>query len=451
MSAIVIGLGETGLSCVRFLSRQDERVMVYDSRPAPPCLETLQKEFPQVPFYCDDNVPEFDANNVPKQCVVSPGASLELPLIKKLRAMGVMITGDLDLFMQHVNAPVVAVTGTNGKSTVVTWLGDVIQAAGYTPAVCGNIGWPMLEALQTHEQNPPYCYVLELSSFQLERAAKPCLFQSAVILNLSDDHQDQHKNFSDYLNAKQKIYHHCEKPVCSLDDSRLWEGVCNTTQAFYFSEFFSTALGHYTLQVLDEGRCFLCVSGERWLDVAALKVFGRHQWLNALVVMALAESMGLSRSAIMTSLKRFSGLPHRCQWVACRAGVNWYNDSKATNVGASIAAVRSFSVQLTGRLILLMGGDGKAADFSALVPAFSGHVAQIFVYGRDAALIEAALSTVVPVTPVASLVEAVASAARFARSGDSVLLSPACSSLDQFKGYVARGVAFEAAVNALLP
>ncbi|MDE2089008.1 MAG: UDP-N-acetylmuramoyl-L-alanine--D-glutamate ligase [Gammaproteobacteria bacterium] len=435
---LIVGLGKTGLSCARYLSARGLEVAVTDSRDQPPGLERLREELPDVALFLGG----FDASAFAsaEQLVVSPGVSLRTPVIAEALRRGVPVLGDVELFARAARAPVVAVTGSNGKSTVTTLAGEMARRAGREVRVGGNLGTPALELLGATE---PDLYVLELSSFQLE-TTQTLNAKSAAVLNVSPDHMDRYRDVQEYAAAKARVYRGDGCRVVNADDPRVLAMVVPGRRVLRFTleapradDFGLLARG---------GEAWLAHGGEAWLAERELRVSGRHNTANALAALALGHSVGLEREPMLQTLREFQGLPHRTQWVAERDGVRWYNDSKGTNVGATLAALQG----MPGKLVLIAGGDGKGADFTPLRAACAAKARAVVLIGRDAPLIEAALAGVVPVMRAAGMDQAVAEARRLAQPGDAVLLSPACASFDMFSGYEERGRVFTDAVGRLL-
>ena len=437
---LIVGLGATGLSCARFLTAQGAEIAVTDSRTSPPSLDLLRTELPDVAVFVGGFDPEAFAR---ADClVVSPGVSLREPLINEARARGVQILGDIEIFAHYAKAPVIAITGSNGKSTVTTLVAEMARESGIKTAMGGNIGTPALDLLT--EQ--PDLYVLELSSFQLETTSslEPA---AAVILNISEDHMDRYSSVSDYTAAKVRIYHGGGGLVINRDDALVRATLAMVQHGRPVVRFGlgEPVEGDFGLCEKD-GEAWLCRGRECLLPERELKIKGRHNTANALAALALGEVVGLAKSAMLTVLQRFSGLPHRCQWVRERQGVVWYNDSKATNVGAALAAIEGIPA---GKLVLIAGGQGKGQDFTPLREAVSEHCRAVLLLGEDASRLQQALVDTVPLIQVSTLGEAVTEAAKLAQPGDAVLLSPACASFDMFKGYADRGEQFVTAVEAL--
>jgi UDP-N-acetylmuramoylalanine--D-glutamate ligase len=436
---LVVGLGETGLSVARYLLGHGVTVAVVDSRENPPGLERLRNELPaDVALFLGGFRDEAFARA--EQIVVSPGVPLALPEIVAARARGVAVIGDVELFAQAATAPVIAVTGSNGKSTVVTLLGAMARRAGLDARVGGNIGTPALDLLKEHE---PDLYVLELSSFQLEtlQSLHPC---AAVVLNVSEDHLDRYRDLQEYTAAKRVIYHNADIQVVNRDDP-VAAALADSSGPQVGFCCHEPPGDDYGL-VSHAGELWLARGDERLLPAAEVRMAGRHNLANALAALALGEAAALPLDAMLDTLTEFQGLPHRMQFVAEHDGVRWYNDSKGTNVGATLAAIAG----VDNGLVLIAGGDGKGADFSALAAALQGKGRGAVLIGRDAPLLEKVLQEVLPLVRAADMREAVRMAAAMAQPGDTVLLSPACASTDMYRNYAERGEKFMQAVQEQL-
>lgn len=436
---LVVGLGETGVSVARYLAHQGVPVAVVDSRAQPPGLDRVRSgELADVALYLGGFSDEAFAHA--EQIVISPGVSLHEPHIAAARARGIPVIGDIELFAQAAQAPVIAVTGSNGKSTVVTLLGAMARRAGVDVRTGGNIGTPALDLLGETE---PALYVLELSSFQLETVSSLHL-RAGVILNISEDHMDRYASLADYAAAKQVIYSSADLQVVNADDPVVMALADPKRAQVRFTQGVP-AEGEYGLVQLD-GVTWLARGCERLLPATAIRLAGRHNLANALAALVLGEAAGLSLDAMLETLGEFQGLPHRMQFVAERDGVCWYNDSKGTNVGATLAAIEG----LEGPLVLIAGGDGKGADFTPLAAALRDKGRGCVLLGRDAPLLEAVLGGILPVRHAADMAGVVREAAALAQAGDTVLLSPACASTDMFRNYVERGELFMRAVQEYL-
>ncbi|WP_290578863.1 UDP-N-acetylmuramoyl-L-alanine--D-glutamate ligase [Ketobacter sp.] len=437
---VVIGLGKTGLSCVRFLKRLGCDVAVIDTRSEPPGREELEQAYSDVKLYCGE-LDQFDLSKA-RELVVSPGIAIQTPAIAKAVAAGVPCSGDVELFAKSVAAPVIAVTGSNGKSTVVSIIGKALEALGYNVCVAGNIGLPVLDALSSAIDVD--VWVLELSSFQLETTYS-LRAKVAVNLNVTEDHMDRYGSLDEYAMAKQRIFEGCEAAVYWLEDHRSKPIQGARTQL----PFGGDAATHGRFYVNTETQPWAVMDGTRQvLSAEELHIRGGHNLLNvAACLTVLAEFTAGHYEKALPAIKQFSGLPHRCQWVADIDGVTWFNDSKGTNVGSTVAALNGLEGGVKGRLFLIAGGEGKGADFAPLADAAQGRVSEVVVYGRDAQLIHNSLSRVVPVQQVETMQQAVSLIRGKAVAGDVVLFSPACASFDQFRNYEDRGYQFVAAVK----
>jgi UDP-N-acetylmuramoylalanine--D-glutamate ligase len=401
----------------------------------PSGLGELQQTFPQVPCYLGGFADAVFAKAA--RLIVSPGVSLQTPAIADAAARGVPLWGDIELFARLVTAPVAAITGSNGKSTVTTLLGLMAQQTGVQVAVGGNLGTPALELL---ERVGTELYVLELSSFQLE-TTDSLNARVATVLNISPDHMDRYADLAAYKRAKQRIFQGNGCMVINADDSAVAAMVASGRRVISFTLNEPDA-AQFGLRCY-AGQTWLAYGADCWLATTALKLGGTHNLANGLAALSMGHALGLKRQAMLAALRTFTGLPHRTQLVLERAGVRWFDDSKGTNVGATIAAVNG----LPGRLVLIAGGDGKGQDFNPLRRVLAQKVSALVLMGRDAPQIATAVGETVPVHRVRDMNQAVALAAQLAQPGDSVLLSPACASYDMFNNYEERGAAFAAAVQ----
>ena len=411
---IVVGLGVTGLSCVRRLAAQGVPLAVADSGDAPPGLAELQRAFPDIPVFLGP----FDAALLASadRLVVSPGVPVATTEIAAAAAQGVELLGDIELFVREANAPIVAITGSNGKSTVTTLVGEMAKAAGIAAGVGGNLGRPALDLLA----EPVELYVLELSSFQLEttRSLRAAI---ATVLNVSPDHMDRYPDVETYAAAKARIFANAGVGVFNADDP-LVTAMGGVDDRWTFT--LGPAVGDkaFGLMAVD-GQVMLCRGAEPLLAADALRMPGRHNQANALAALAIGTVLGLDRDVMLEVLQRFPGLPHRTEFVAERDGVRWYNDSKGTNVGAAVAALRGLHRGDHGRTVLIAGGDCKGADFAALGAVLGECARAVVLLGRDAARIAAVVPPGMACETAATLEDAVARAASFARPGDRVLLT----------------------------
>jgi UDP-N-acetylmuramoylalanine--D-glutamate ligase len=441
-AAVIVGLGRTGLSCARYLHALGWKLAVTDTRVQPPELARLLELDPDIHVSLGglDTQLLDDALCV----VVSPGVALNQPFFAEAGRRGLEIVGDIELFARAVDAPVVGITGTNGKSTVTTLVGRMAVRAGLKVRVGGNLGEPALELLRTARADvePTQLYVLELSSFQLEATSSLDL-KAAAVLNVSPDHLDRYASVEDYAAAKARIFARCDTAVINLDDPLVVAMPRPGQRTLSFS--LRASLGADYAVASRDGAWWLTHAGVALMPVSGMKINGLHNAANALAALALGEALGLPTSVMLAELAEFPGLPHRSQWVADVNGVTYVNDSKGTNVGATIAAVSG----MAGPLVMIAGGDGKNQDFAPLVAAFRGKVRHTVLIGRDAAAIERALRGIGTIETCSTLEEAVKAAARSAQPGDTVLLSPACASLDMFRDYAHRGAVFAQAVKEL--
>ncbi len=439
MASIVVGLGVTGLSCARFLHAQGVAVTVVDTRDRPPALRQLQAELPAVPVYTGPL--EAERILAADRLVLSPGVSPRDPLFQRARAQGIEVLGDIELFARQARAPVIAITGANGKSTVTCMVTAMARACGRDVRMGGNIGTPALELLQQQE---PDLYVLELSSFQLD-TVESLDAAAAVLLNISPDHMDRYDSLADYTRSKQRVYRGRGAMVLNADDSRVAPMSLPDREVIRFTLNTPRAGEFGLLEDPMQGPC-LAWGGAPLMPVAELRLQGRHNIANALAALALGHAVGLDHPGMCRALSGFTGLPHRCERVAERRGVLWVNDSKGTNVGATVAALAGYAGR---RVILIAGGLGKDADFTPLARAAGAVVSDAILFGRDAGSLQQALAGVTRTQAVADLEAAVGMAADLATAGDVVLFSPACASQDMFTNYIARGEAFVAAVRDL--
>lgn len=440
---LVAGLGVTGQSVLRYFEAQGETCLAFDTR-ADLDIDALKKRFPSI---------EFAAGSLPNEwisrfdtVVLSPGIAQAEPWVTALRAAEKQVIGDIELFARAVGVPVIAITGSNGKSTVTTLTGLVLEAAGYEVAVGGNIGAPVLDLLLDEIEYD--VYVLELSSFQLETTYS-LQTVAATVLNISEDHMDRYSDLEDYIQAKTKVFENCELAV--LPEGFSTHGLIHQAEVVYFGitpGFVQSEQQYGLIQHADQA--WLAHGHTPLVAVEKMALQGKHHQLNALAVMALCQNFTVSSHTFEQVFAQFKGLAHRTQWVATVNGVDWINDSKGTNVGATLTAIESVGGQVTGKLILLAGGVGKDADFSPLMPAVLEFCRHSVLFGRDQSLIASALDGQ-PLTQVATLAQAVQLASQLAQPGDAVLFSPACASFDQFDHYAHRGEVFGQLVSALSP
>ncbi len=440
---LVAGLGKTGLSIARYLHRKNKSFIVFDTRKEAPGLAEFNAEFPNISVYLEQ-IPA-DVLSQLTDIIASPGLSLDTPFLKQARQAGVKIYGDIECLARESNAPTIAITGTNGKSTVTSLVGEMAKAAGFRVAVAGNIGTPVLDLLDDEHQYD--LWVLELSSFQLDLtfSLSPVV---ATILNVTPDHLDRHHTLEAYIQAKQQIYHQAKIALYNREDSYTAPTEHHANQQRISFGKSTPSAGNWGLMNQDD-RIYLAKGTDCLLPVESLLIKGVHNWLNALASCALAEAAGISIQHIIKVLKTFGGLPHRCQWIRTLDGVEWINDSKGTNVGATISAINGIGGSMQGKIVLIAGGQGKGADFQELAQPIADFVRSIVLIGEDADQMEAELAHVVPIVRASSLEGAVTMARSQAKPGDVVLLSPACASLDMFRDFNHRGDVFASSVVGL--
>lgn len=441
--SLIIGLGKTGLACAQYLALQGERFQVADSRQQPPFLAQLITEQPDTPIHLGDFAHDLCLSA--SQIILSPGVSMQEPALLAAAKAGVPIRSDIDLFAQAARSagvPIVAITGSNAKSTVTSLVGHMAKTAGIKVAVGGNLGEPSVSLLADGVD----LYVIELSSFQLE-STTGLGATVACVLNLSPDHMDRYPNLMAYHQAKHRIFQACKAVVVNGDDALTNPLVPATVSQTRFS-LGDPDVGQFGLRL---------VGNEEWLvqglrpimAVEKMAMSGRHNIANALAALALGQAVGLPMEAMVNSLTKFIGLSHRCELVANINGADYINDSKGTNLGASVAALNGLGPGLTGKIILVAGGQGKGADFSGLVAPLLRYGKHVLLIGEDAQKIEQALLGQVPFSHAKDMQHAVDLAHQQALSGDLVLLSPACASFDAYVNFEARGDHFAHLVRRL--
>ena len=436
----IVGMGATGLSVARFLSSRNENFVFVDSRQEPPQLQTVRQQYPDAPVALGD----FDEDLLCSvdRIVVSPGVSLQESALQAAAAQGIQITGDVELFFENAKAPTIAITGSNGKSTVTTLVGEMAKACGLNTAVGGNLGTPMLDLLNDSIQ----LYVLELSSFQLE-LLNDSRGAIATVLNISADHMDRYAGLPQYHAAKHRIFRGAGKAVVNRQDLLTRPLVSGDVEMFSFGLDKPDINGFGLLE--DEGQIWISHQFDLLMPVDEVALKGRHNLGNALAALALGEAAGLSMPAMLDTLKTFTGLAHRCETVAEVNGVLYIDDSKGTNVGATLAALNGFGIEGRRSLILIAGGQGKGQDFTPLREPVGKFTSEVILLGEDAHELEKALQGLTEIQQVTSMQQAVEQAHLCAGEGDIVLLSPACASFDMFSGFVERGLCFQQAVKEL--
>jgi UDP-N-acetylmuramoylalanine--D-glutamate ligase len=436
---VIVGLGATGLSCAQYLRARHIPFAVTDSRPNPPNLAVFQADFPDVEVV----VGKLDAAllNEASTIVLSPGVAVHEPEIAEQIKRGIPVIGDIELFAQAVKVPVIAITGTNAKSTVTTLVGMMAKAAGYQVEVGGNLGVPALDLLASNSIAD--LFVLELSSFQLETtySLKP---QVATVLNITPDHMDRYQQLADYQQAKHRVYLHSQKVVCNRDDA-----LTDTPSAHKICFTLKTPKKNEFGLITKSDGVYLAFEDQCLLAVKELPVIGKHYQANALAALAIGYSFGFPLAAMIKVLREFTGLPHRCQFVREYKQVKWYNDSKGTNVGATQAAIEGLGSEITGKLVLIAGGLGKGADFTSLVPTLEKYTRHVVLIGQAAPDLAKAIGSRVSISFAKTMDDAVQEAVLAAKPDDSVLLSPACASWDMYKNFEHRGQVFTGIVEQL--
>ena len=431
----VLGLGVTGLSVVNFLLKEGFNVTVFDTRTLPPGKEQLSE---QVQLITGALVGEKLA--VFPLIISSPGIALAMPALQTAINAGCEVIGDIELFARKLktsayqDAKCVTITGSNGKSTVTSLLGEMAKTANINVAVGGNIGVPALDLLLTNAE----LYILELSSFQLE-TTRSLNADIATILNISEDHLDRYASYAHYIDTKHLIFNQCKKALFNSDDIQTTPRISCNKISFGFTN------PHYGL-VKQNGNMFIARNNEALLSVNEIKLSGKHNWINAVTAIALGDAVNLDQSAMLQTLKEYNGLAHRCEFVADINGVRWVNDSKATNVGATQAALFGLSETIKGKVHIILGGEGKGANFAELKKVLSEIKGQIVCIGTDAEQIAVQHKNAIIVNTLKEAVEIIFNKAK---TGDLAILSPACASFDMFNNFMVRGDFFKELVSDL--
>ena len=432
---LVVGLGATGLSIARYLNRSGLDAMFVDSRDEPPGVDELSEVWPDA----DVSLGNMQLPKNIDRIIVSPGIADNEPLLKEARKAKIEIVSDIELFARETNAPFVAITGSNGKSTVTTLLYHMGRAAGQETLAGGNLGEPALDLL---DYDTPDLYVLELSSFQLQRTdSLPAAV--AVLLNVSADHLDWHASKKEYEQSKYRIFREADAAVINRADKRAAKETKKMDNVVSFG-MDQPEDGQYGIRN-EDGADYLVRGNTMLIATSDMEMYGLHNQANALAALAAGELLGFDMAAMLQVLDEFPGLPHRMQFVARKGAVDFINDSKATNVAAAVASIES----VNGMIVIVAGGEGKGGNFAELAAALENKLRAAVLIGTDAAAIASALDTVMPVYFAQDMEDAVLQAAAFAESDDTVLLAPACASFDQFDNYAARGDAFRTVVEAL--
>ncbi|WP_338521872.1 UDP-N-acetylmuramoyl-L-alanine--D-glutamate ligase [Candidatus Legionella polyplacis] len=439
MFYLVAGLGKTGLSVSRYLWNKNKSFIVFNTYRDIKRLSVFIKNFPNIDIYIG-SIPVFVYKKI-KAVILSPGICLNEDFIRKAVDLNIPIFGDIEYLIRETkfSSKVIAITGTNGKSTVATLLGEMVKFYGLSVIVAGNIGFPVFDALLNNDVYD--IWILELSSFQLSllRSLKPFI---ATILNISSDHLDRHLDLFSYIEVKQSIYENADYVLYNRDDYNTFpKKIFPFDKKYNFSLKKPNSSREWGISIIDN-ISYISHGSEILLNIEDIKIKGKQNWQNALASCALATHIGIDKNSIISVLKSYIGLPYRCQWIGSSNGIKWINDSKSTNVGATISAVLSVNELIVGKIILIIGGDSKNADFSILSEYIKKYVRVIIIIGKDANKIKSVFLGIVPVCLVFSLKKAMIVAKSKAKFGDAILFSPACSSLDMFRDFNHRGEVF---------
>jgi UDP-N-acetylmuramoylalanine--D-glutamate ligase len=438
---LVAGLGKTGLSVARYLKKRGHSFAAFDTRVEVETKAAFALEFPDVPVYLGTFPSELVSQLT--TIIASPGLPLDLPLFQQAKTLGIPIYGDIECLVREITAPVIAITGTNGKSTVTTLVGEMAKLAGFNVAVAGNIGQPVLSLLDDGQSYN--LWVLELSSFQLD-LLHSLRSKAATILNVSPDHLDRHHTLEAYIAAKKRIYHQAQGIVFNRQDRATFPDD-NSSLSISFG-LDTPSEGQWGI-IKQNNTTYIAKGNRCLLSVDDVRIKGLHNWQNAMAACAIADMAGIASEYQIEALRTFSGLPHRCQWVRSFDAVEWLNDSKGTNVGATLSAIEGIGESISGKIVLIAGGQGKGADFKALQAPVKAYVRTVVLLGEDKEKLADALQNQALVLRANSLEEAVFLAHKEANPGDTVLLSPACASLDMFKDFNHRGEVFTELVTRL--
>ncbi|WP_338516229.1 UDP-N-acetylmuramoyl-L-alanine--D-glutamate ligase [Candidatus Legionella polyplacis] len=439
MFYLVAGLGKTGLSVSRYLWSRNKSFIVFNTYKDTRRLSIFIKNFPSIKIYVG-SIPVFIYKKV-KAVILSPGICLNEDFVRKAVDLNIPIFGDIEYLIREIkfSSRIIAVTGTNGKSTVVTLLGEMIKFYGLSVIVAGNIGLPVFDVLL--KNNIYDIWILELSSFQLNliKSLKPFI---ATILNISPDHLDRHLDLFSYIDIKQRIYKNADYVLYNRDDYNTFpKNFFSCDKKYSFSLEKPNSFREWGILTIDN-ISYISNGSEILLNIEDINIKGRQNCQNALAACALATHVGIDKNSIITVLKSYSGLPYRCQWIYSSNGIRWINDSKSTNIGATISAILSVNPLVVGKIILIIGGDSKNADFSILCEYVRKYVRVIVTMGKDANKIKSVFLGIVPIYLVFSLKKAMLVAKSKAKFGDAILFSPACSSLDMFRDFNHRGEIF---------
>ena len=435
---LVIGLGDTGQSVLHFLANKGCVIQAIDTRSTFDGLDDIKATFKEVKFFIGDTFNDDIINEV-ELIIISPGVSLKESYVQEALSRGIPVIGDIEIFAQvkSASSKVIGITGSNGKTTATSLVAALLKASEISTVVAGNIGIPILNMLN---QAIPDVYVLELSSYQLETTYSLTL-DSAAILNISEDHMDRYSSIEDYAKAKNRIFNHAKKCILNRDDNYLKSKIKNDSITF------GSDLDEKNYSIKKNGNQYFIAKGKvEIVSLDHIKLKGSHNIKNVMAALALCEQFNISTSVIAKVLSEFEAPPHRMEYIDSISGVDFYNDSKGTNVGATIAAIQS----ITKPILLIAGGDGKNQNFQPLLGPLKGRVKNISLIGKDAEIMQKIFSTEsIPITIEKNIEEAVKKSFGIAKKGDVILLSPACASTDMFKNYVERGNIFKGCVMKL--
>ncbi len=434
---IIVGLGETGFSVASFLISQNTPFTIVDSRVEPPLLSVFKQKYPDIEVYLGEFSTSLFSNA--KQIILSPGVDINNEVIQSAINSGVECCGDIEIFAKHTHAPIIAITGSNGKSTVTSLVVEMAKQTGLCAYSGGNLGPPALDLLKFDDAE---LFVLELSSFQLE-STQSLAPKVAAVLNISPDHLDRHGDVQNYANIKAKIFHQAKHSVINRDDALV---TTMNTSGVVHSFGLAQPIGEEFGLIQDAGEIFLAQGNNRLLAASKITMLGESGILNSLAALAVGDALSLPLEKMLTTLTKFQGLPHRFSLVGVSKGVSWFNDSKGTNIGATLSSIKG----LRENVVLLAGGIFKGGDLGLLRDAVTKHVKHAVLFGQDANLLKQAFDGLVPIHMVTSIHEAVKVAHGLVEAGDNVLLSPACASFDMYKNYIARGEDFESCVKELV-
>ena len=434
---LIAGLGDTGLSVATFLDNHRIPFAVVDTRSGPPLLKTFKQKFPNVEIYLEEL--SLDRFRTAKQVILSPGIDIKNEIIQSAISGGIDCIGDIELFANNTQIPVVAITGSNGKSTVTSLVADMATEAGIRAYAGGNLGPPALDLLNFQDAE---LYVLELSSFQLE-STKSLSPSVAAVLNISEDHLDRHGDIQSYAHIKSKIFNRAKHSIVNRDDKFVVNmQTSGSVLRFGLSQPDNEEFG---LVHIDD-KAYLAKGEKCLIATDEITLQGESGILNSLAALAVGDALGIPQDKMVTTLTKFKGLPHRFSLVGVSNEVAWFNDSKGTNIGATISSLRG----LEENIVLLAGGIFKGGDLGLLHEAVKRHVKHVILFGHDAKLLGDALNGAATIHQAASMRDAVTIANSLAQKGDNVLLSPACASFDMYENYAARGEDYELCVKELV-